>query len=468
MKRNEMRIGVRLALLASLLVIASIGGQETSKDKAAGGKKSAAKADAAAIAELIRQLGSDDFQTRETASRQLADLDEVPDALRRVAVNGDREVSRRAQDAIALITKRVDERTLQAIVRDLHKMELDRFVRRMVTDKDFAGEKQWEIIQIVAKAVTAEANKIAGRDYKVPDFSANRMQRLLLNAGTNVRLSGQGSMLLSKGALPRITSIRNSLVIVDGDVMGATVIDNSLLIVRGNIGRVTGVTNSILLATGNWVGATGCDSSFVQVNNPQIRFTSSRDCVLLNTQVRTTGGTNSRVLKTEKGPLQLLKFSPRPTDAQLSWSKEVEGLKVALTPLDDDGRILIRWKNTGNDAIQLRWVRFQSNVIDTSQDDLLGHVFLKGPDGKLAPARKYPPPRRPVRRFLNSGIIIGDGRTYEETIDLWSYVEKPETAGAYRLSIELDLPAERRGMDPAIKTWSGKIQSRSVKVAVGK
>lgn len=469
MNRSKMRLGVRFALLATLLLIASTSGQEVSKEKIPGGKKSALKTDPAVIAKLIGQLGSDDYRTREKASRQLAELDEVPDALRRAAQDSDREVARRAQAALTLITTRIEERAFQAMLRDLHKVELDRFVRRMVTDKDFAGEKQWKIIQAVAKAVTAQANKSAGRPFQVPDFAVNTMPHFLLTAGSENRLAGRSSVVLSAVSTPRIGAIQNSLVIVDGDFAGATDIRNSLLLVRGNVGRVTCVTNSIILATGNWVGATVCNDSFVQVNNYQIRFTGVENSVLLNSIVHATSNTNSRVLKADKGPLKLLKFSPRPSDVQLAWSEEVEGLRVAVTPLGANGQFLIRWKNVGKEALELPWARFHTDLLRSNQDDLLDHVFLKGRDGKLAAARKYPPPRRPRRPLRErSCVILGPERTHEETIDLWSYVEKPAAAGDYQLSIELDISAGRRGMESRMKTWTGKIQSKTLKVVIGK
>lgn len=468
MKRSTIRVGSLLALLVSVLMIASASGQESSKEKASGEKKPAIKADPALIAKLIGQLSSDDFKTREMASRQLAELEEVPDALRRAAKDGDREVSRRAEAAITIITNRVEERAMQAMLRDLHRLELDRFVRRMVGDEKFRGDKQWKIIQTIAKAVTAEANKCAGRPFRVPDFAVKTMPHEFVNADSNNRVTGNRSVILSAGATPYITGIRNCLVIVDGDFAGATGIDNSLLIMRGNIGRVTSVQNSIILATGNWEGATGCDDSFVQVNNYMIRFTGSSGSVLLKTMVQTTGNTNSRVLKIDKGPLQLVKFSSRPADAKLVWSKDVDNLAVALAPLDADGRILIRWKNSGTDALQIPWIRFHSGLIGGDHDDLLDHVFLKGPDGKLAPAQKHPAPRRPRRPALDRYVILGPGRTHDETINLWSYVEKPAAAGKYQLSIELEVPEGLRGRERTVKTWSGKIQSKTLEVAVDK
>ncbi len=466
MKLRKMCIEVLLALLASVLMLASISGQDPSKEKAAA-KMAAGKADPTAIAKLIQQLGSDDFRAREKASQQLAQLDEVPDALRQAAKNSDTEIARRAQAAIDIITERVEERVFREMVGKLHQIELDRFVRRMVMEPKFADDKQWKVIQTVAKAVIDEANKCAGRRFQVPNFSVNKMQCLLVNPETqDVRL-GRGAVVLSAGTLPRITGIRNSLIIVDGDFMGATAIHNSLLIVRGNIGRVTGVDHSIVLATGNWVGTTGCDDSFVQVNNHQIRFTGARDSVLLNTMIRATVST-SRVLKTDKGPLQRLKFSPRPTDAQLVWSEPVADLAIALAPIDENGRVLIRWKNVGKEPLQFPLVRLDSHAIDSNQDDLLGRVFVKGSDGKLVPARHHRLPRLVTSVRRDECVILEPGRTFEEMIDLWSYVEKPAAGGKYQLSIELDVPVRRRVMDRTVKAWSGEIQSKTLDVVVSK
>ncbi len=465
MNGSKVRAGVLSALLAGALLIAPAGGQERARQESGGREKPAAKADAAVVARLIAQLGAADFAAREKASRELAELDEVPDALRRAAKDGDAEVARRARAAITAITDRAEERALRALLRDLHRVELDRLVRRMVTNKKSAGEKEWKVIQAIAKAVTAGANKCAGRPVPVPDFNVSTMPRLLLDADTKNPVSVRGAVVLSAGATPYITGVSHSLVIVDGDFTGATGIDNSLLIVRGNVGRVTGVSNSIILATGNWEGATTCDGSLVQVSNYLIRFTGSRDSVLLNTLVRTTGRTDSRTVPTDKGPLRLVKFSPRPPDARLAWSEEVDGLTVALAPAGADGQFLVRWKNVGPDAVQLPWARYNPRRMDRDRDDLLGHVFLKGPDGKLARAQPSVPRGTPLGR--ERCVILGPGHTHEEVINLWSYVEKPAAGGKYQLSIELDVPRGRRGLEPQMKTWSGKVRSKALEVSLG-
>jgi hypothetical protein len=468
MNRSRVRIGVLLVLLAWVLTSAPTGGQEASKEQGSDGEKPAAQVDPAVLAKLIAQLRSDDFRTREKASQQLTKLDEVPEVLRHAAKDADLEVARRARSAITIIRNRAEEKAFQRVLRRLHQLELDRFVRRMVTDNKFASEQKWKIIQAVAKAVTTEANKIGRRRFKVSDFAIDTMPHLLFNGETRNRVSVGGTALLSAGTMPYITGVSNSLVLVDGDFTGATGINNSLLIVRGNVGYVTSVTDSIILATGYWQGATSCRDSLVQVKNHRIRFTSSRDSVLIDTAIRTTGDTNSQVLHTDKGPLRLLKFSPRPSDAQLVWSPEVNNLAVAITSTCQKDQFLIRWKNIGKDALQLPWVRLNSHVIDSHRDDLLDHVFLKGPDGKRVPARQYATEQHGRLRTLDRAVVLGPGQTHEETIDLWSYVKKPAVLGKYQLSIELDISERRRAREHDVPMWSGKIQSKVIEVSVGK
>jgi hypothetical protein len=470
MKRTVAQMATLLPVLALALISTRAYGQELpkGKEKDAGAEKPAAKADPAVIAKLIQQLGSGDFKARDKASQALAKLDEVPNALRQATKSADAEVARRAQTAIAVITARVEEKAFQAMVRDLHKVELDRFVRRMVTEEKFAGDKQWGMIQAIAKAVTKEANKLGEPKFEVPDFNVKTMPRLLFHRETRNPVSVGNSVVLSAGPTPYITSVTNSLVIVDGDFTGATGIDNSLLIVRGNVGRVTSITKSIILATGNFEGATGCDYSFLQVNNQRIRFTTSRDCVLIKTMVKTTGDTTSRALDADRGPLQLLRFSPRKADDQLVWGKQVNNLAVAISPADQKDHFLIRWKNVGKDALELPWVRLNSSVVDKNRDDLLNHVFLKGPDGKLAPARKHPAERAGGAPFLGRSVVLGPDQTHEETIDLWTYVDRVAADARYQLSIELDIPSGRKGLEWEVKSWSGKVQSNVLEVMFGK
>jgi hypothetical protein len=192
MRRTAARIGGLLPLIALALLTVPTAGQGPPADKGTGAEKPAAKADPAAVAELIRQLASPDFKERDRASQQLAGLDEVPDALRDAAKHPDAEVDRRARAAADAITARAEERAFQAIARELQKVELDRFVRRMVTEEGFARDRQWDVIQAVVDAVTKEATKLGGRAFGPPNVAVRTMPRLLLDRETKNPNSAHG------------------------------------------------------------------------------------------------------------------------------------------------------------------------------------------------------------------------------------------------------------------------------------
>src|SRR5262245_49337450 len=68
----------------------------------------AVEPDDAAIARLVKQLGSDSFEKREEATRRLKEIGEPAlDALRKAAASDDLEVHRRARDVSAAIEARL-------------------------------------------------------------------------------------------------------------------------------------------------------------------------------------------------------------------------------------------------------------------------------------------------------------------------------------------------------------------------
>ena len=103
-----------------------------------------------------------------------------------------------------------------------------------------------------------------------------------------------------------------SIVIVDGNLVDADLIDRSVVIVLGNVGGVRKITKSVILATGSYPCGTTCDNTFLQIRNSQLALNGS-DCVLLKTKVFGNNLTN-QVLDVDKGPLQLLKYNSRKSE----------------------------------------------------------------------------------------------------------------------------------------------------------
>jgi hypothetical protein len=155
----------------------------------------------------------------------------------------------------------------------------------------------------------------------------------------------------------------------------------------------------------------------------------------------------------------------KPKPEKVVWGKEVNGLAVSLSPAGEGkGRFVVRWKNVGKEVLEVPWVRFGSDRAYKHLDDLWQHVFLKGPDGALVPARKYKfpiiggPPYRPRT------VILEPGKIHQETIDLWTYLDRPAKEGRYQLWIEPDIKGRFAPSREGARFWGGKVRSNTVEV----
>jgi hypothetical protein len=176
--------------------------------------------------------------------------------------------------------------------------------------------------------------------------------------------------------------------------------------------------------------------------------------------------------------LGITNAKPVKLEPKLEWGKEVNGLAVSIAPgkLEkeakdlkfEEKKVIVRWKNVGKETLELQWVRFGSDRIYKGLDDLQNHVYLKDADGKLVPARQYKfpviggPPYRPRT------VIVEPNKIFEETIDLWTYLDKPAGEGRYQLSISLEVKTGYAPSRKGAKYWTGKVESNVIDVKVGK
>src|SRR5437899_2258678 len=97
--------------------------------------------DPKAIQQLVDQLGSDDFDTREIAVKRLLELDTAAlPALKVAAKSSDAEVRQKAGELVTTITGRVEDRAVQKVLADLNAIGLEKFIERMAREKEFATE----------------------------------------------------------------------------------------------------------------------------------------------------------------------------------------------------------------------------------------------------------------------------------------------------------------------------------------
>jgi hypothetical protein len=159
----------------------------------------------------------------------------------------------------------------------------------------------------------------------------------------------------------------------------------------------------------------------------------------------------------------------QPEPEKIVWGKEVNGLAVAISPAKEgQGRFVVRWKNVGKEPLELAWVRFGSDATYKHLDDLLNHVYLKKPDGTMVPAREYKfpiiggPPYRPRT------VIVEPEKIHQETIDLWTYLEKTAEVGPYQLWVELEIKSGYAPSRKDAKYWTGKVRSNVIEVKLAK
>ena len=421
------------------------------------------------IRKLVDQLGADQFRLREAATKRLSELADVPPALRAAMKSDNVEARRRAILVVSRISKRMAEKNFRDAAAELHKFELDDLVHRLVTDEKSRTAKNWQLIESVVKAVTRRARDLDenwGEDrFPVPDFDLKSMpiadlskwesdlkgKIVLFDNPIRLRTSINNCLVLCSGAMPYTTALSNSIVIADGDICGATIVRNCLLITRGNFGGAN-TQGSIILASGLSGRSAGFDDSFLQAANKTIRFTTSKQSAFVKTEFKTTGPSTSRTIDVDNGPLQLLKFSPRKGFDQMTWSKEVDGLVLAIDADTWKDRILIRLKNIGKVRLDVPNMPIE--------------LRLKGSDGKVVNSRRdvsSTPPRIGPR-----SAVLDPDQTYESTLYLWNFLEKPAANGKYQLTIVSDQRRNQQFPATGARLWTSVIESKPLEIMVGK
>jgi hypothetical protein len=105
-----------LAVVGSIAAIERVAAQEDKATPAVVEKIGMQEID-----KLIKQLGADDFETREAAMRTLGECDEALPQLREAAKSADLETKLRAEGLAATISDRLEEKALKSWRRKLTK-----------------------------------------------------------------------------------------------------------------------------------------------------------------------------------------------------------------------------------------------------------------------------------------------------------------------------------------------------------
>lgn len=286
-------------------------------------EKTASSVDPAVVRKLLQDLASDDYATREKATESLARLTAVPSELVEAAKSSELEVRSRARRAIRAIESRAEEKSLAAMEADPKNVELDRLIRRMVTEPHFSGDRQWKLLHTIVAGVRESGRKLDGKPRAFFQFDIRSMpqthglrseelwvegKRVLLKNSGDVLLALSKSLVLSAGPMPNVDTLEECVVIVDGDVRSTRYIRNSVLIVRGKLGRLKEVQNSIILATGELESAETVNESIIEVANRKLEIRQGTKNVVVS-GVPSGSKVDGKSVTTERGLLRLLRFS---------------------------------------------------------------------------------------------------------------------------------------------------------------
>ena len=175
-----------------------------------------------------------------------------------------------------------------------------------------------------------------------------------------------------------------------------------------------------------------------------------------------------RCLIAALGALELVAASALAEDSVADGRRnEVNGLRVTLVERNrslsaapagavPQKALFLRWENVGKNALSL------GGLFETAC--ACGQVFVKGPDGILAPERQY----REQGHWMER--LVEPGKSMETDFDPWFWVQKPKKPGKYEVWVEYEVTKEsfdkapRRAVSAA--HWQGKIISNRLEVEV--
>jgi hypothetical protein len=270
------------------------------------------------IDRLIQQLGSDDFEAREEASRKLADCDDALPKLRAAAKSEDAEVVWRAKRLVQGITRRLRDKALKELFADLNVEGIDRFIDRMVTEKDYATPQRWELAYKFAQEAAARASKLSGRQFDAPTLNLPKMDIMKQCPefrSNDMKLQVEGiypagkilrqCLVVSSGDCPVTECLDNCVVFVNGDMEGCGVIRDSIVFCNGNLGNVTCVRRSMIFCTGKLGASCTHDNSVFDVLAIS-GVTSAKDNVYINLNaIQVVSNERNQFIQTDAGPLRL-------------------------------------------------------------------------------------------------------------------------------------------------------------------
>jgi hypothetical protein len=250
------------------------------------------------IDELIRNLGDEDFQTRESATKQLLDLPRSVAKLRRMVHSQDREIARRAGEILLHFATNDDKKARGRLEKLLKNGELDEAIELLTGRAGWKDEAQaWNYVTRAMEEFVKKSEKEFGTPM-VP--SRNAIVPIPLgDFDTFAKATKKVEFLKTRRLEAASDEGRPGAVVRSDDLEVSLTGGSCLLAASRSLRSRFEVFDSVLLVGGN--AKIARQRSSVVVCDGDLEIQSASDCLILaHGDVHAVSLNNCRVITTKK------------------------------------------------------------------------------------------------------------------------------------------------------------------------
>ncbi len=197
----------KLSVLLAVAVVAVVSGTGLPQDKA----PPTSPEKKLTIEQLIERLDSEDYETRESVTRELMERDEALPALQKALQSSSLEVRNRAKRIIEKIADRPAKKRVQQLVARMKRGGIDLFVDQLAATQNKIDDATCQaVLELLGEAV-ATANKKHKKNLIVPDVNRDRGWRWLgvtYDPDTDPQMLGRPIQVDQRLLVPQITKIK--------------------------------------------------------------------------------------------------------------------------------------------------------------------------------------------------------------------------------------------------------------------
>jgi hypothetical protein len=233
------------------------------------------------VEDLVKDLGSPSFRTREMATRKLGEVGEAAlSALRKAAASGDVETRRRCEGLIRKIEAQVAEEQNRKVITKVSarwaKGGVRKLLERLVQEPKFATpahlHEAWELAEFVA----ARTSQISGKKFRPPHLDISKFS--ITRRADPSEPSLRHKIVLVDSLARDVTAVRDCFIVSTGNVIAPDCLLNSVVLTCGNFLGSDRITDSIVVAFGDGGGAIDLRDSIVLAGGPLRGFRCAKRC----------------------------------------------------------------------------------------------------------------------------------------------------------------------------------------------